>query len=251
MKKLLLTTAALVMTAGIAAAADMPLKAPLKAPPPVVLLWDNVYIGAEGGYGVSRQSWDQLAGPFALDRVNNSDSVKGGLAGGVIGFNRQLGSMVYGAEFTWDWSDIRGNQGHALNVVPNGSTTTHIDWISTLAGRIGFLANERTLIFAKGGLAVVDENFRINSAGVQVTNRPETTRRGFVVGAGVEYMFSSLSAKIEYNYMDFRNHDFQFQFTGPAGFAGLTENWRSNQQIHLVKVGLNWHFSPLPVIARY
>jgi hypothetical protein len=43
----------------MAAAADMPLKAPPLPPAPVVLLWDNVYIGLEGGYGQAHQSWDQ------------------------------------------------------------------------------------------------------------------------------------------------------------------------------------------------
>jgi outer membrane immunogenic protein len=243
----------------MAAAADMPLKAPPLPPAPVVLLWDNVYIGLEGGYGQAHQSWDQnttscIVGCAALDRVTGN--VNGGLAGGLFGFNRQINNVVYGVEFTWDAADINGSRAHDLTPF---STRTHFEWMSTLAGRIGFLlAGERTLLYAKGGFGLVDQTNQINdAAGVRLTTRLDTTRRAFVVGGGAEFMFSgAVSAKIEYNYLGFiRDHN--FEFSGIAGapfgtpFAGLVENWRANQQLHVLKVGLNWHFMPAPVIARY
>jgi len=61
----------------------------------------------------------------------------------------------------------------------------------------------------------------------------------------------SLSAKVEYNYIGFRGQDYTFTFLGGLPLAGLTEGWRINQQTHLFKVGLNWHFMPAPVVARY
>jgi outer membrane immunogenic protein len=91
MKRIILSGLALLaLSAGVAMAADMPVKAPIvKAPPPVVLPWEGVYIGAEGGYGWSHKDWTQTASSFglALDRSNGSASVTGPLAGGVFGFN--------------------------------------------------------------------------------------------------------------------------------------------------------------------
>jgi outer membrane immunogenic protein len=185
-----------------------------------------------------------------LDRVAAGDGAKGGLAGGVIGFNRQINRIVYGVEFSWDWANLNGNQAHVL--APTLSTTTHVDWISTFTGRIGYLATDRTLLYVKGGYAILDENYRINSGGVLATTRPDGTRRAFVVGGGLEFAFgANLSAKAEYNYLGFREHTYEFTRIAGAPLAGLVEGWEGRQQTHIVKVGLNWHFMPGPVIARY
>jgi outer membrane immunogenic protein len=123
--------------------------------------------------------------------------------------------------------------------------------MATFAGRVGFTVWERGLIYAKGGFAVADENHRILVAGVGVTNRPDETRKGFVLGFGYEHAFAnSLSAKVEYNFLDFGSRTSEFRFFGPP--VGLVEDWRIRQEVHTIKVGLNWHFWPLgPVTARY
>jgi opacity protein-like surface antigen len=256
MKKILLSAASLIVMAGAAAAADMPLKAPiLKAPPPMLRPWEGVYIGIEGGYGFSQQRWGQNATSCApglpagcttlLDSARNE--VKGGLGGLAFGFNRQMGNVIWGLEFTWDGADLTGTRAHNNAAF---STTSRIDWLSTFTGRVGFLVSPQTLLYAKGGLGIEDERSRINGTvlGVPVTSsRADGTRLGFVLGAGLEYAISSsLSAKIEYNFMDFQHKDFDFRLSN-----GLLENWRNSQETHVFKAGINWRFSPLPVVARY
>jgi outer membrane immunogenic protein len=259
MKKILLSGISLaVFFAGSAWAADMPVKAPiLKAPPPAVFTWDSVYIGGEVGYGWGSKDWSQTrsffgapgAGPaFPLDR--GSANTSGALAGGTFGFVRQSGSFVWGAEFNWDWADIKGTGGHV--VFPAYSGRSQVDWIATLAGRIGYAVWDRGMLYAKGGLAIEDEHHQILFAGAPVTNRVSETRTGFVVGAGYEHAFSNgLSAKFEYNYLDFGNRVSEFRYA--AAPAGLVEDWRIKQNMHVVKVGLNWHFWSLgaPVVAKY
>jgi opacity protein-like surface antigen len=61
----------------------------------------------------------------------------------------------------------------------------------------------------------------------------------------------SLSAKLEYNYLGFRGQNYGFTFNNGQALAGLFEGWRINEQTHLFKAGLNWHFMPTPVVARY
>jgi outer membrane immunogenic protein len=177
-----------------------------------------------------------------LDSLRNEP--KGWLAGGLIGFNRQYGNVVFGVEFNWDAADLTGTRAHVL--FPGLTSRTQIDWVSTLAGRLGFTVTERTLIYGKAGFAAVSENHRI-AAAAGITTQPAIVRKGWVVGAGLEHMFTgTLSAKVEYNFMDFRSQNYDFLFLN-----NLQETWRINQQMHVFKAGLNWHFMPTPVIARY
>ena len=258
MKKILMSGISLaVLFAGSAWAADMRVKAPiLKAPPPAAFSWDSVYIGGEVGYGWGNKDWTQTGsffgfpGPvpaFALDR-GRSDP-RGGLAGGDFGFLRQMGTWVWGGEFNWDAADMKGTGGQVL--FPAFLGRSRVNWVATLAGRIGYTVWERGLLYAKGGLAVEDENHQILVAGAVVTDRVSETRTGFVIGAGYEHAFANnLSAKIEYNFLDFGNRTSEFRFA--AAPAGLVEDWRIRQNIHVVKVGLNWHFWSLgPVVANY
>jgi outer membrane immunogenic protein len=258
MKKLLLSSLTLaVLSAGSAWAADMPVKAPvLKAPPPAPFTWDSVYVGGEIGYGSGNTDWNQtrsffgFPGPvpaFALDRARIQPN--GGLAGGDLGFLRQTGTWVWGLEFNWDAADINGTRAHVLN--PAFVGRTQIDWMATLAARVGFTAWERGLFYAKGGFAIADENHQVLVAGAGVTNKIDDTRYGFVVGVGYEHAFSnSLSAKVEYNYLGLGNKTSEFRYVGAP--VGLVEDWRVRQEIQTIKVGLNWHFLSLaPVFSKY
>ena len=67
MKKVLLVTASLIAlgAAAPAVAADLAARPYTKAPPMVAAVydWTGFYIGANGGWGSSRNSWDSVA-PF-------------------------------------------------------------------------------------------------------------------------------------------------------------------------------------------
>ena len=61
MKKVLLSTVALIAFAAPAAAADLAARPYTKAPPPAIAAvydWSGFYIGANGGWGSSRKCWD-------------------------------------------------------------------------------------------------------------------------------------------------------------------------------------------------
>jgi outer membrane immunogenic protein len=74
------------------------------------------------------------------------------------------------------------------------------------------------------------------------------TRLGALFGVGVEYAFlPNWSAKLEYNFMDFQNQDEDFAFripppVGPPGGAPVTVRTSINEQIHVIKAGLNYRF---------
>ena len=75
-------------------------------------------------------------------------------------------------------------------------------------------------------------------------------------GAGVEYAFwGNWSAKIEYNYIDFRNEDYNFLTSFQRGpvVVNLDFGTTIHERVHLVKAGLNYRFDwgKAPVSARY
>src|SRR3954453_12091774 len=101
MKKFLLATVGLVAL-GIgapASAADLAARPYTKAPPPMIAAaydWSGFYIGANGGWGRSRNRWDILDSGFGLPE--GSHDADGAVAGGQIGYRWQAASWVFGLE---------------------------------------------------------------------------------------------------------------------------------------------------------
>lgn len=99
------------------------------------------------------------------------------------------------------------------------------------------------LFYAKGGAAWANDEFLYSRAGF--AGGVGETRTGWTVGAGVEVGFApNWSAKLEYNYMDFGNDRASF---------GPTDAFNIDQQMHVVKAGINYRFGwgGPPVSARY
>jgi outer membrane immunogenic protein len=123
------------------------------------------------------------------------------------------------------------------------------------------------MLYVKGGLAWAYERHRVSSAdflfidGVgfgAYSAEDKEWRWGGMLGAGVEFAFTnSISGKLEYDYMDFgtRTQTFAFSFVSPSIFLASSEtiDVKIRQNIHLVKVGLNYRFDvgKAPVVARY
>jgi outer membrane immunogenic protein len=75
--------------------------------------------------------------------------VSGGLVGGTVGFNYQLGSIVLGLEGDIDWSGISGSGSCVAGTL---SCQTTNDWLGTARGRIGYAFNQ-VLPYVTGGAA--------------------------------------------------------------------------------------------------
>jgi len=96
-----------------ARAADLP-AAPGYYPPvvyaPAIYNWSGVYFGANVGAGFLNDSFTATTTTL-LENAGNQISVKtwGALAGGQIGFNYQVSSVVLGGEAALSVSDINGS----------------------------------------------------------------------------------------------------------------------------------------------
>ena len=101
MKKILLTTTALIAL-GIApaAAADLAARPYTKAPAAAIAInnWTGFYLGAMGGY--------------AQENTSGIGTLSGGFAGGTAGYNWQTGNLVLGIEADAAWADVGATVGH-------------------------------------------------------------------------------------------------------------------------------------------
>src|SRR3954469_15296751 len=161
MKKLI-AAAAGTLALGLSApasAADMAARPYTKAPPPMVAAiydWSGFYIGANGGWGSSRNSWDSVA-PFLVGPEGSHDAT-GGVAGGQVGYRWQTGTWVFGLEAQGDWANLRGR--NVITAFGVNTNDSRINAFGLFTGQVGWAANN-ILLYVKGGAAVTGDDFRI------------------------------------------------------------------------------------------
>ena len=222
-------------------------KAPVIAP--VALYnWSGFYIGGHIGGVWGDKDWIDVTFP-GLAFADGSSEISGFLAGGQAGFNWQAGNFVFGIEGQVSWTNADGAHLCLFNV---GLTCeTNLNWLGTVAGRIGYAFNN-VLLYAKGGFAFANEDYlqSVTGTGVVIALSEDETRTGWMVGAGVEYGFTpNWSFKVEYNYMDFGADVSNLVIPGTGVIFTAAD---IDQQIHVVKAGINYRFNwGAPVVARY
>jgi outer membrane immunogenic protein len=252
MMKRLLPTIGLVALgmASSALAADLPARTYTKAPAAMATIydWSGFYIGANGGYGWSRDCRRNLNIPLELGCYDAT----GGVAGGQIGYRWQSGGWVFGLEAQGDWADLKGSTAN-LNpaVEPFSGLGSRMDAFGLFTGQVGYAWNN-ALIYVKGGAAVTDRRFDFTflPTGVVTNSTGFSTHWGGTVGAGVEYGFTpNWSAAIEYDHIFERRHNVVFTGTGAAG-AVLAGSRISGGDTDLITARVNYRWGG-PVVAKY
>ena len=211
MKKILLSSVALLGLATGAMAADLPSR---RAPAPIiaavpVFTWTGFYVGVNAGYGWNANDSITVGGlTFDLDD-------EGGFVGGAqAGYNYQIGSFVVGLEGDIQYADFGGDDRFDFDgdgILDDDFNTS--DWFGTVRARAG-VAFDRALIYATGGFAFADN------------------ATGWTVGGGLEYAFTNnLSAKIEGLYVNLDQDD---------NFPGLDLD--NDAEFGVVRAGLNFRF---------
>jgi outer membrane immunogenic protein len=234
------------LAVGPGLAADFPAyKAPLA---PVLYSWTGCYIGGEGGGAWGTSSHTAASGRNAGQTITGNFGTTGGIAGGTIGCNYQVGSWVVGAEEDMSWINTKGSTPDIPPFNINSVSTTQQDWLDTLRGRLG-IAWGRTLIYATGGAAFTGADVTACPLAGCVSQSKTVT--GWTVGGGVEYAFlNGWSVKLEYLYADFGSP----QFINPPVSVGagtiVTRNVRLDDNI--VRAGLNYRFTwPSPAATWF
>jgi high affinity Mn2+ porin len=216
-----------------AAAADMPVKAPVfKA----VYDWTGFYLGGHVGYGGG--SLGPGTNPLPEQGVFFPHSVTGLIGGYQAGYIRQFSNhVVLGIEA--DASFTSPVDGPALTPAPFNAT---LDYVGTMRGRIGY-AFGTLLPYVTGGFAWGHSHVNVNDGGRDIVSSPGQYQPGWTAGAGVEFAVSgNWSAKVEYDYIDLSRRMYDL-----SGFGLPSINVDPN--IHLVKFGLNYRFGAPPWAA--
>ncbi len=225
-----------------AEAADLRLKAPPAPPPPPPFSWTGFYIGGElGGAWTNGTVTDSIFG------LSVSTDHSGFIGGGVVGFNYQTGNVVFGVEGDFDGTSLSATG----NGVPTGIGTlqasANTDWVSSLAGRIGYAA-DRALFYVKGGGGWVGNTASITNLNTGAAVSVSNTNSGWLIGGGLEWAFeSNWSTKLEFDYLALNSWSWNSALF-PA------ETFTASRNISMLKVGLNYRFggSPLaPVVTKY
>jgi outer membrane immunogenic protein len=235
LKKLFAFSAAIAALGFVSSAfaADMPVKASLKAPviAPAAYNWTGLYLGIEGGGG-----WGNTQHTNNTNGINSgTTTVSGGLVGGTYGYNYQMGSWVLGLEGDFSWSGISANfndngSGFCTGIV---QCQTKLRWLGTDRVRVGF-AWDRLLVFGTAGIAYGDVYGTLTNAGFTTGS---ITHAGFIGGGGVEWAFApAWSVKGEYLWTNLGD---KATYGLPA--LPLVENV-SLKNLSIVRVGLNYHF---------
>ena len=169
-------------------------KAPAYAAP--LYNWTGFYIGAHvGGAFSSDNNFNGLVHRQQRQRPLRSAACRPAPTGS----SRRTGWSAPKAS-------TAGSAGNVGAVFPGGfAYTNNQRGLGSITGRVGYTWGPG-LLYVKGGYAYSDNNETRDArrrAG-RVRDRSATTRNGYTVGAGVEYMFApNWSAKAEYQYYNF------------------------------------------------
>jgi outer membrane immunogenic protein len=199
MKRFILgVAAALVLSAGQAAADGLPSKGTIKAPAAAAGPdWNGFYVGVGIGAGalVAEKPVYFHHGTTYTSTEYGGEGVFGTVT---IGYDRVIRPGWVGGVFV-DYDFGSSISSDVYNLPPStpyyGSSSIDHNYSWSVGARLGFLANAGTLIYATAGYTQAEfDVFRYGSP----------TFDGYFVGAGVEtFLRDNWTLKLEYRYSDF------------------------------------------------
>jgi len=228
MTKYLLGSVAVLLLAGAAGAADMPVKMPVKAPPAVPYDWNGFYIGGYFGDALSNAKAHTDALTSGVADLN----IKGFTVGGTVGYNWQFDPRwLVGLEGDIGWMSINRTVMQWNDFANIGEK---VDWYGTLRARFGYVTGPSLLYVTAGG-AFVHIRDEFGGTATAGPTRNESTRGGWTAGGGIETKLSrAWTAKTEYLYVNVGSSTFVSNvFGGPFGTT-------FDHSFHVIKTGLNY-----------
>lgn len=233
MKKTLLSATALTALSFSAFAADLSARTFAPVAPAPIFSWIGFYVGANAGFIQSKAPATDLSSWWNPNETIHSSG--SGVLGGIqVGYNYQVGAIVFGLE-----ADLAAM---STDAKANSNGNDRIDQhktsaLGTVRGRVGY-AFDRTLLYVTGGLAYANVKNRVSDRSAPAFNA-ETTgwRTGYAVGGGVETAINAdWTVKVEALYYNLGSNRAQF-VDGGTNYAFKTKNDGA-----LARIGVNYKF---------
>jgi outer membrane immunogenic protein len=225
--------------AGASRAADLGERELDSSGPVLAYQWSGFYSGLSAG-----NRWTELGA--VLHRLDTGSverlafAPKGFVGGTQAGYLTQIGHMVAGIEVSYA-GGLLTQDTKVSSIQPDRTRTLALGNAATATLRAGW-AQDRWLVYAKGGLAAARINVRSNMASTgQMTSESSESGYGWTVGTGIEYALTdTISAGLEYDYISIAANDRgQSQ---SAGFSALAHE-AVQAGAHILTARLNYKFT--------
>lgn len=155
-------------------------------------------------------------------------TANGPALGTLIGYNYQfLSNLVLGVETDFQFASQKSSQ-----AFPGFQLTERLNYFGTARARLGY-ALDSFMPYVTGGLAITNASIEASAPAGAFSDK--TTRIGYAVGTGIDYMLSqNWVARAEYLYLD----------TGKkqTTLLGVTDNLRITNSV--ARLGLIYKFEP-------
>ncbi len=160
--------------------------------------WTGFYVGLNVGDAESTGTLtDGLTG------TNIGVNRNGAVGGAQLGYNILVNNIVFGVEWNLDGADLNTSRSTAAF-----SGTANTNWITTLAGRVGFASNN-WLYYGKAGAGWVNNQATLTDVATDTSVSTSKTNSGWLLGAGIEFALPPIaptyppawSVKLEYDYL--------------------------------------------------
>ncbi|UXM95135.1 porin family protein [Bartonella sp. HY329] len=264
-KYLLAASAAALIAATAANAADIVQPAPYE-PAPVVTVptfsWTGAYVGGQigGSWSDSNVRTERNVGflPLGYTKGTSWSPDGDGFVGGLYaGYNFEVGNnVVLGAETDFVWGDVKDSYSsidrYAADSVYNYNTEGSIKqkWAGATRVRVGY-AMDRFMPYVAGGVAYTKvetsgQNYLTSAnpaaptvqAGSVLGYNTSNTMTGWTIGAGVDYAVTdNVLVRLEYRYADYGDKTNTYTHTSGQTFKEKVD-YKSND----VRVGVAYKF---------
>lgn len=230
--------------------------------------WRGAYIGGFAGAAwMDRALAADLSGEWSnplnlvnqMDRdallplLNRGQTTTGAIGGAAAGYNWKMHGLLLGVEA--DYSLLDGKKSTTSTVTSANpyrvETSTEIDWIATLRGRLG-IAHHRSLVYVTGGLAFGAPKFtqsimQLNFPYVQ-TGASNSTKAGWALGAGLEHALDDKwSFRLQYLHVALGSESIGSAGVCPppnvAACAVYTGSHKVDFALDSVTAGVNYRFN--------
>jgi outer membrane immunogenic protein len=221
--------------------------------------WSGCYAGAGVGTVPGRMAVEWVPSADFTDpaqrarlRENGSGRLDGPgfVVGGLFGCNRQTRRWVWGVEADVQRTNLDEARDFFVTLPGTDGGETYLrefgsDWTATVRARSGWLLRPTVLLYATGGLAIVDADtgdavvLQDGSANAVTDAR---RRPGWTAGGGVEWMLTSpWSMRVGYVYADLGSFVTTSRNSAPSPTPATIDHAHDLAE-HMVVVWLTAHF---------